>query len=291
MFFIQLFLKGNTITDFLVSLDIRTQAIYLPHKYLDKRLMYMKHDIIILNFSNVYTEETFYKNEKIKWINCNDISGANCFCDNEASAEICRRIKDVPPQGIHFIDSGNYHYVSKFFTDKINEDFILVVLDHHPDMQPSLFDELLTCGSWVKASIDTNKHLKKVILIGTSDELLNKIDKRYTDKLIEFKESQLEDRTAWQQFYDMHFDLPIYISIDKDVLSPDEDVTNWDQGKATMPELKRLLSILLKHGKIIGIDICGECKYSILGLQDSSISKDNEINRQLAEINLQDYKS
>ena len=158
-------------------------------------------------------------------------------------------------------------------------------------MQPSLFDELLTCGSWVKASIDTNKHLKKVILIGTSDELLNKIDKRYTDKLIEFKESQLEDRTAWQQFYDMHFDLPIYISIDKDVLSPDEDVTNWDQGKATMPELKRLLSILLKHGKIIGIDICGECKYSILGLQDSSISKDNEINRQLAEINLQDYKS
>ena len=256
MFFIQLFLKGNTITDFLVSLDIRTQAIYLPHKYLDKRLMYMKHDIIILNFSNVYTEETFYKNEKIKWINCNDISGANCFCDNEASAEICRRIKALPPQGIHFIDSGNYHYVSKFFTDKINEDFILVVFDHHPDMQPSLFDELLTCGSWVKASIDTNKHLKKVILIGTSDELLNKIDKRY-----------------------------------KDVLSPDEDVTNWDQGKATMPELKRLLSILLKHGKIIGIDICGECKYSILGLQDSSISKDNEINRQLAEINLQDYKS
>ncbi len=251
----------------------------------------MGHNIVILNFSDIYTEESFYKNEKIRWINCTDISGANCFCDNEASKEICNRIKDLPPQGIHFIDSGNYHYISKFFTDKIQEDFILVVFDHHPDMQPSLFDELLTCGSWVKSSIDTNKHLKKVILIGTSDELLKKIDDRYTEKLIEFKESQLEDHDAWQRFYNMHFDLPIYISIDKDVLNPEEDITNWDQGKATMQELKRLLSVLLRHGRIIGIDICGECKYSILGMHDENIRKDNDINRQLAELNLQDYKS
>ena len=251
----------------------------------------MGNDIVIMNFSDIYTEETFYKNEKIKWINCTDISGTNCFCDKKASDEICRRIENLPPQGIHFIDSGNYHYVSKFFTDKIKEDFILVVFDHHPDMQPSLFEELLTCGSWVKASIDTNKHLKKVILIGTSDELLNKIDKKYTDKLIEFKESQLEDHEAWQRFYTMHFDLPIYISIDKDVLAPEEDKTNWDQGKATMQELKHLLSILLKHSRIIGIDICGECKYSILGMNDDNVRKDNEINRQLANLSLQDYKS
>lgn len=251
----------------------------------------MGHEIVIMNFSDVYKEETFYKNEKIKWINCTDISGANCFCDNEASEKIRERIKDLPPQGIHFIDSGNYHYVSKFFTDKIKEDFILVVFDHHPDMQPSLFDEILTCGSWVKSSLDTNKHLKKVILIGTSDELLKNIDPKYSDRLIEFKESQLKGHTAWQRFYDMHFNLPIYISIDKDVLSSEEDTTNWDQGKASMPELKRLLSIILRHGKIIGIDICGECKYSILGLNDENIRKDNDINRQLSVLNLQDYKS
>lgn len=130
--------------------------------------------IVIMNFSNVYTEETFYKNEHIEWIDCTDIKGSDCFCDEEASATISRKIQHLQPQGIHFIDSGNYHYISKFFTDKIQEDFILVVFDHHPDMQPSLFDELLTCGSWVKAALDTNRHLKKVLLIGTSDDLLKK---------------------------------------------------------------------------------------------------------------------
>lgn len=246
--------------------------------------------IVIMNFSNVYTEETFYKNEHIEWIDCTDIKGSDCFCDKEASATICRKIQHLQPQGIHFIDSGNYHYISKFFTDKIQEDFILVVFDHHPDMQPSLFNELLTCGSWVKAALDTNLYLKKVLLIGTSDDLLKKIEPKYLNRIIEFRESQLEDHQAWQDFYSIHLNLPIYISIDKDVLDTREDKTNWDQGKTTLPELKRLLLILLKHDRLLGVDICGECKYSIAGMLDPDLRKDNAINQQLAYLFENPYK-
>lgn len=241
-------------------------------------------ELVIMNFSNVYAEETFYKQERVLWIDCSDIMGTDCFCDNEASREICRRMGTLSPQGIHFIDSGNYHYVSKFFTDKIQEDFVLVVFDHHPDMQPSLFGELLTCGSWVKAALDTNRHLKKVVLIGTSDELLKHIDPAYLDRIVEFKESQLENHEAWQAFYEMHFDLPIYISIDKDVLSKDEEQTNWDQGKVTLKELKRMLLILLRHDQLIGVDISGECSYSIQGLLDANLKKNDKVNRQLAQL-------
>lgn len=242
----------------------------------------MGNNNVIFNFSNVYREETFYLHKRFQWIDCTDVKGADCFCDNEASREILHRMNNLSAQGIHFIDSGNYHYLSKFFTDKITEDFILVVFDHHPDMQPSLFDDLLTCGDWVKAALDTNSHLQKVVLLGTSDELLAKIDSKYANRLIEYKESQLHDKEAWNQFYNMHFTLPIYISIDKDVMSDEVEDTNWDQGKASLQDLKRALSILLCHDRVIGVDICGECSYSIQGLIDSNLRKDNEVNRQLA---------
>ncbi len=47
------------------------------------------------------------------------------------------RIATFQPEEIHFIDSGNHHYMSKLWTDKITSPFSLVVFDHHPDMQPS----------------------------------------------------------------------------------------------------------------------------------------------------------
>lgn len=240
--------------------------------------------LTILNFTNVYSEETFYKHERTTWIDCSDIAGTDCLCDCDAANAICAKIKDIPPHGIHFIDSGNYHYVSKFFTDKIDTRFVLVVFDHHTDMQPSLFEGLLTCGSWIKDVIDTNKYIEKVVLIGTSDKLLKQVDKTYLPKLVEFKESQLCNKTAWDDFAKLHFNYPIYISIDKDVLDPDVEVTNWDQGATTIQQLKKLLSLLLTHDKLIGIDICGECNYSIKGLLDDNLRKDDTVNRLLLRL-------
>lgn len=71
----------------------------------------MQKKIVVINFSNIYKEETFYQNVGAEWIDCSDISGADCFCDSEAAHEIRRRLRGVSPHGLHFIDSGNYHYV------------------------------------------------------------------------------------------------------------------------------------------------------------------------------------
>jgi hypothetical protein len=49
---------------------------------------------------------------------------------------------------------------------------------------------------------------------------------------------------------------PIYLSIDKDVLSPDAVRTNWDQGKMLERHLLRLIDAL--SDRIIGSDITGE---------------------------------
>lgn len=92
------------------------------------------------------------------------MNGTECYCDEEGASALQRMIADYSPQGIHFIDSGNYHYVTKFWTDKLATPFALLVFDHHPDMQPPLFEHILSCGSWVKDVLDTNANCKKVII-------------------------------------------------------------------------------------------------------------------------------
>jgi len=50
--------------------------------------------------------------------------------------------------------------------------------------------------------------------------------------------------------------LPVYLSIDKDVLSPQVVNTNWDQGEFLEKHLNALIDAC--HGSIIGADITGD---------------------------------
>ena len=53
-------------------------------------------------------------------------------------------------------------------------------------------------------------------------------------------------------------------AIDKDVLCPEEAATTWSQGDMTLEEMLKVLLVLCSHfekenGKILQVDICGEC--------------------------------
>ena len=102
-----------------------------------------------MDFTGIYELESFYKHKNINWIDCLDIKGTRGYCSEEAKAKIIKRIGDYLPAGIHFIDSGNFHYVSEFWIRKINYDFILIVFDHHSDMIKPMFGDILSCGSWI----------------------------------------------------------------------------------------------------------------------------------------------
>lgn len=51
--------------------------------------------------------------------------------------------------------------------------------------------------------------------------------------------------------------LPVFISIDLDVLSPNEFKTNWDQGKMSFEELLETVHSIASTRRIAAIDICG----------------------------------
>ena len=185
----------------------------------------MKSSLVILNFTHAYETHPFLRRSPASWVDCTGLQGTDCYCSPESYGKLQELLAPFSPEGLHLIDSGDYHYVTKLWTDKIDQPFSLVLFDHRPDMQPTLFDELLSCGCWVRTMLDTNPLLQKVCIIGANETLKNEIE-GYDKRLIFFSEQSLESAKAWQFFSERHIHEPLYLSVDKDVLSPHFATTN-----------------------------------------------------------------
>ncbi len=152
-----------------------------------------------------------------------------CYCSDRSAARMRESVAALPLGALHLIGTGDWHYVSLFYLERIKVPFRLLLFDNHPDDQPAAFGgELLSCGSWVAEA-------RKLPLLRSSHHI------RDISGL-----EQLPSGGA-----------PVYLSIDLDVLSPDWARTDWDQGDMNLPELEQaLLSIAASH-PLLGADLCG----------------------------------
>ncbi|SKC47397.1 hypothetical protein SAMN06298214_0771 [Bacteroidales bacterium WCE2004] len=158
------------------------------------------------------------------------LEGTNCYCSEDSARAIRERIAGLPLHAVHAIGTGDYHYISLFWLERIGEPFQLVLFDHHPDDQPGAFDGgLLSCGSWVREA--------------------RRLPMLRADRWIR----DAEDFPALAELPD----LPVYLSIDLDVLSEEYARTDWDQGRMTLEELKGALRAVIGARRIIGVDLCG----------------------------------
>ena len=227
--------------------------------------------IVILDFSGIYEMENFYKEVSHSWVDLRGLSGCNCYCDDEAKEVICEKIKNYSAEGIHFIDSGNYHYMSRIWLGKINQPFRLLVFDNHTDMQPPAFGGILSCGGWIAAAVEELPCLEEVILVGPDEESIDQVEEHIKKKTKFLSREALQEliqekkpETIKDFFKSIPADLPLYISVDKDVLCPDDASTTWSQGDMRLEDMQKYLQIVLESfeeqgQKIIGADICGEC--------------------------------
>ena len=221
------------------------------------------------------------------------LEGTNCYCDAESAEHLRKAIAGQDGlQRVNWIDTGDYHYISALTTERIEEDYILAVFDHHPDMQEPMAEGMLSCGNWAReAFIKQAKpdeghinrgHMKQLLLIGINPELELEFLDLIMEEVLAIEENEFRDIKA-ESFKlsadsrDMiallHKKLPIYISLDLDVLGKAYARTNWDQGRMGLDELKCMIDVLTKGRKLIGADICG-------GLTESkgAIEQDNIIN-------------
>lgn len=274
--------------------------------------------ITVQDFTGVYAEQPFMrelreksaKSADIHWLDCTKIVGTDCYCDDDAIKAINEMIDNaesgcvsenrgnsgnVPT--IHFFDNGNYHYMSKLWTDRIQHPFTLIVFDHHPDMQPPRFGGILSCGGWVLEVLENNKFIQNVVIIGVKDELVETVREEFSqagdteilNKVIFVKESELGKEIPLSSFVNQRSGLSsnIYLSIDKDALAPAFAATNWDQGSLTLDALKNYITSFTANRKILGIDICGERAHDFEGDANHTVQKadclNNSLNRELVD--------
>ena len=241
-----------------------------------------------MDFSGVYDDE-MKKGDDILWLDCSDITGCDMYCSDAAEKEIGNRIDRLGIHGIHYIDSGNYHYVTKIMTDRIKEPFSLLLFDHHTDMQKPMVN-MISCGDWAGVVLDNNKYLRQLVLVGPPGKDIANIVSGNKDKLITFSEEELQSKRARNKMTGIDKSVPVYISIDKDVLNKDISETNWSQGFMSIELLEYLLKPVLAAQNVIGIDICGECERGIsLPEYMEAEEKNGEVNRELYEF-LKDEK-
>lgn len=249
----------------------------------------VKNENMILDFTHVYRDEDIKDIDRFRYIDCSDIQETDMYCSKNAYEKIWGRIEPYGIKGIHYIDSGNYHYISKIITDHIDEPFGLVMYDHHTDMQMPMVPEMMSCGDWAGQALSQNKNLRQLVIVGPPESDIEQTLESYSGsqsgRLLTFSAEDLHGDLLENKLKLIRTDLPLYISIDKDVLGPEYTETNWSQGDMSIDGLERLLSVFLggqgeeknsdacrndernagdiRHSRILGIDICGEIQTDI----------------------------
>ena len=186
-----------------------------------------------------------------------------------------------PAPGVVFLGSGDFHHVSLPLIQRAarRAPLEVVVLDNHPDNMRWLGG--IHCGSWVRhvARLATVTHVH-VLGITSADISASRLWENYFSplwrgrltywsvgrpptwlhrlaRLAAFRNfdspAALCDAFARQQ---EGATTPVYLSIDKDVLSPQLVTCNWDQGCFEESHVLHVLSAL--QGRIAGCDITGE---------------------------------
>lgn len=211
----------------------------------------------IFNFTNTYVAEDYPGFEVVDFSN---LSGTDMYLDDDARDTISKRISEFGYGGIHLIDSGNYHYMSMLFAEQINQPFNLIYFDNHTDMKPAMFD-MLSCGSWAKYVLEKNAFLEKIVMIGPSSESISQVDETLLEnaKLVTVSRECCGEADSIVEacVKALNSEVPLYISIDKDVLATEELLTNWDQGTMQLTTLLDTLKRLCGGKIVLGVDVCG----------------------------------
>jgi len=204
-------------------------------------------------------------------------------CGWKAWWKLDRALQEVWPSqyGTALLGSGDFHHLTHLLVSRIPavEQFDVVVLDNHPDNMR--FPWGIHCGSWVH-HVAALPRVRAVHVLGICSGDIgwqhaweNRLSALYGGRVHYWA---VGVNVAWAHLVGLGGRIrsfstfgslaqafaksreadhtPVYLSIDKDVLSPTVAPTNWDQGVATLEQVVELIGAL--SGKIFASDITGE---------------------------------
>ena len=215
--------------------------------------------------------------------------GIRFGCSWRGFSRLEEHLRTVLPEqyGCVFTGSGDFHHLTLFLLREIArrypalegpELFDCIVCDNHPDNMRYPFG--LHCGSWVShaAAMACVRHVHVLGICSPDITFPHAWENRLTPFLRrKLTYWSVNRRAGWLKcigrgegcrtffsadalidaFLPVVNKLPcVYLSLDKDVLSPEVVRTNWDQGVFAEAHLAALATAC--RGKLVGADICGD---------------------------------
>jgi arginase family enzyme len=238
--------------------------------------------ISLLNFDDTLHNQPLLGRYPGEWIDFSDLRGCHGYCSIDSLRQIQHRLQSRKHKRITLIGNGNYHYVTYVLLSEIRQPFSLVLFDHHTDLAPGGDTPILSCGSWVSAALKTLPMLRRVVIIGAhppNDRQASVM----TDNVTIISEQEvchLSTAEVVRAIRSALPDLPLYISVDKDVLDRENAVTNWDQGSMNLRQLLDVIRELKRTLPLAGVDVCGELPLSpvdMLSGERARLLKKNEL--------------
>ena len=77
--------------------------------------------------------------------------------------------KNISPYGLHFFDCASMHFLTKFFLERLREDFILLLFDHQADLKRREA-RALCHNSWLRQVMVRLPHCRGILLLGATEE-------------------------------------------------------------------------------------------------------------------------
>jgi arginase family enzyme len=180
-----------------------------------------------------------------------------------------------------FMGSGDYHHVSYLLIERLrtlHTQIQVVVFDNHPDNMRYPFG--IHCGSWVW-HVSRLPFVARVHVVGITSTDVER-GHFWENHLAPLRSGNVIYWCVQRNLRALRFlgvthsrsfssiaglleqleaelartSEPVYLSIDKDVLSPEVVQTNWDQGVMRLEEMTDAIKML--QGRVIGSDVVGE---------------------------------
>jgi hypothetical protein len=184
--------------------------------------------------------------------------------------------------------SGDFHHVSLALVRRQPGPFNLLVVDNHPDWMRGV--PLVHCGTWlyhaarlpqvrrifhVGGDVDFDNYYRqlapwnwlrsgKITVIPARRRYTCRPWRRVAHEALRPQENRASLAVRLQELLEPFraelSSLPLYISLDKDVMFAADAVVNWDSGHLTLADVQAILKAFLAaaSGRLAGMDIVGD---------------------------------
>lgn len=193
------------------------------------------------------------------------------------------------PEGgstVTLFGSGDFHHVTLALLARLREPFNLLVLDKHPDWMRGI--PFLHCGTWLRHALRL-RNLRRVFHCGGEADFDNgyrwlapwadlcsgratvyPASRRFTrgkwssiltqPLLVDGRFTTDQFRESLEPVRSELAAVPLYVTIDKDVLVAEESAVNWDSGFLRTTDAISIIEAFIETagGRLIGADLNGD---------------------------------